>query len=313
MVTHMKIRPLAVMAALAILASLAGPLGPVPLVGQGFGSSVLVGEDEILVGEPTSEREPGSVRVFRAGNWAEIQALYAPDAAVRDRFGAALAGDGSWLFVGAPGAGAVHVFERGTEWLHAARDSISRPGGVRALAGRRRRTPPRGGRGRLERTGNRRRLPARLRRWLGGGGPSRGGRRSGRVRGLRRPGGRSRARRRAVRRRGSRQCLPLSLRPGHGLGSRRATRRRWRRRWSGLRLGRRVRRRRGPGRSAGTVPGTRRHPPIREGRRWRLAAHRHRDARQPGLHRVRSRARRGRRRRVGRRAPGRRKRPRVPA
>ncbi|WP_419164848.1 choice-of-anchor B family protein [Candidatus Palauibacter sp.] len=126
MVTHMKIRPLAVMAALAILASLAGPLGPVPLVGQGFGSSVLVGEDEILVGEPTSEREPGSVRVFRAGNWAEIQALYAPDAAVRDRFGAALAGDGSWLFVGAPGAGAVHVFERGTEWLHAA--EIPSPG-----------------------------------------------------------------------------------------------------------------------------------------------------------------------------------------
>ncbi|WP_420464363.1 choice-of-anchor B family protein [Candidatus Palauibacter sp.] len=127
MVTTMKIRPLAVMAALAVLAAWAGLPGSAPLVAQGFGSSVFVGENEVLVGEPASEREPGSVRVFRAGDWAEVQALYAPDAAVRDRFGAALANDGSRLFVGAPGAGAVHVFERaGTEWRHAA--EIPSPG-----------------------------------------------------------------------------------------------------------------------------------------------------------------------------------------
>ncbi|WP_420635437.1 choice-of-anchor B family protein [Candidatus Palauibacter sp.] len=133
MVKIMKTRPLAVMATLAVLAALAGPMGPMgpagpaPLAAQGFGSSVSVGEDEVLVGEPTSEREPGSVRVFRAGDWAEVQALYAPDAAVRDRFGAALADDGSRLFVGAPGAGAVHVFERaGAEWRHAA--EIPSPG-----------------------------------------------------------------------------------------------------------------------------------------------------------------------------------------
>ena len=89
---------------------------------------MFVGENEVLVGEPASEREPGSVRVFRAGDWAEVQALYAPDAAVRDRFGAALANDGSRLFVGAPGAGAVHVFERaGAEWRHAAEIPLSRP------------------------------------------------------------------------------------------------------------------------------------------------------------------------------------------
>ena len=127
MVTTMKIRPLAVVATLAVLAAWAGLPGSAPLVAQGFGSSVCVGENEVLVGEPTSEREPGSVRVFRAGDWGEVQALYAPDAAVRDRFGAALANDGSRLFVGAPGAGAVHVFERaGAEWRHAA--EIPSPG-----------------------------------------------------------------------------------------------------------------------------------------------------------------------------------------
>ena len=127
MVTDKKIRPLAVLAALVVLAALAGLPGPAPLVAQGFGSSVLVGAGEVLVGEPTSEREPGSVRVFRAGDWGEVQALYAPDAAVRDRFGVAMAADGSRLFVGAPGVGAVHVFERaGTEWRHAA--EIPSPG-----------------------------------------------------------------------------------------------------------------------------------------------------------------------------------------
>ena len=116
MVTTMKIQSRTV---IAILIALAGVLRPGQVVAQGFGSSVLVGAGEVLVGEPTSEREPGSVRVFRAGDWAEVAALYAPDAAVRDRFGAALAAAGSSLFAAAPGAGAVHVFEReGGEWSH---------------------------------------------------------------------------------------------------------------------------------------------------------------------------------------------------
>ena len=120
MVTVMKIRSsAATFAALAAFAVLAGAAAPAGLAAQGFGSSVVVVEDEVLVGEPTSEREPGSVRVFRAGDWTEVQALYAPEAVVRDRFGVALASAGSWLFVSAPGAGAVHVYERGSEWLHA--------------------------------------------------------------------------------------------------------------------------------------------------------------------------------------------------
>ncbi len=117
MLALMRIRSLA--ATFAVLAALAGTGGAAALAAQGFGTSVLAAENEVLVGEPTSEREPGSVRVFRAGSWTEMQALYAPEAVVRDRFGVALAAAGSWLFVGAPGAGAVHVFERGTEWLHA--------------------------------------------------------------------------------------------------------------------------------------------------------------------------------------------------
>ena len=121
MVTVMKIRSsAATLAAFAAFAVLAGAAAPGALAAQGFGSSVVVVEDEILVGEPTSEREPGSVRVFRPDDWTEVQALYAPDAAVRDRFGVALAAAGARLFVGAPGAGSVHVFERADgEWRHA--------------------------------------------------------------------------------------------------------------------------------------------------------------------------------------------------
>ena len=128
MVARMRIRSFAATFAIfAAVAALAGTAGPAPLAAQGFGTSVLAGEDEVLVGEPTSEREPGSVRVFRAGSWAEVQALYAPDAAVRDRFGAALAGDGARLFVGAPGTGTVHVFERvDGDWRHAV--EIASPG-----------------------------------------------------------------------------------------------------------------------------------------------------------------------------------------
>ncbi len=117
---RLEIRPLAAACAVvAAFAALTWAAAPAPLAAQGFGTSVVVVEDAVLVGEPTSEREPGSVRVFRAGDWTEAQALYAPEAAVRDRFGVALAAVGSRLFVGAPGAGAVHVYERGTEWLHA--------------------------------------------------------------------------------------------------------------------------------------------------------------------------------------------------
>ena len=130
MVTVMKIRSLAAtFAAVAAFAVLAGAAAPGALAAQGFGSAVVVVEDEVLVGEPTSEREPGSVRVFRAGDWTEVQALYAPEAVVRDRFGVALADAGARLFVGAPGAGSVHVFERADadgEWRHAA--EIASPG-----------------------------------------------------------------------------------------------------------------------------------------------------------------------------------------
>ena len=121
MVTVMKIRSLAaIFAAFAAFAVLAGAAAPGALAAQGFGSSVVVVEDEVLVGEPVSEREPGSVRVFRPDDWTEVQALHAPDAVVRDRFGVALAAAGARLFVGAPGAGSVHVFERvDGEWRHA--------------------------------------------------------------------------------------------------------------------------------------------------------------------------------------------------
>ena len=87
----------------------------------GFGGAVLVGEGEVFVGEAANRFRPGMVYVYRktGGAWQQAAVLTAPAAAVGDRFGQALASDGSRLFV-TGGDSSVHVFtKQGSNWSHA--------------------------------------------------------------------------------------------------------------------------------------------------------------------------------------------------
>ncbi|MDE2983054.1 MAG: choice-of-anchor B family protein [Gemmatimonadota bacterium] len=82
---------------------------------QAFGGAVLVADGRVLVGEAAHEREPGTVRVYSSGGWAEIAVLRAPEPAVRDGFGSALARAGDLLLVGSAGidGGRVYVYRLG--------------------------------------------------------------------------------------------------------------------------------------------------------------------------------------------------------
>lgn len=95
----------------------------VPCLAQSgsFGSSVVVGEDELIIGEPNTFFRPGTVYVYRqsGGDWVEAEQLQAPDAERADGFGTVLAVVGNTLVVGQR-LGPLHAFEReGVEWRHA--------------------------------------------------------------------------------------------------------------------------------------------------------------------------------------------------
>jgi len=92
-------------------------------VGAAFGTSVAAGADAIAIGAPASTEgvgaNAGRVRIFRrAGSaWNSAEFLKAPFPDPGDRFGFAVALDGAWLAVAAPGdddagvnAGAVYLF-----------------------------------------------------------------------------------------------------------------------------------------------------------------------------------------------------------
>ncbi len=102
----------------ALLASLATSSG---LWAQGYGTSVAVGEDEVVVAEPLVETGPGAVFVYSrsGGEWVEGQRVEASDASQGDHFGRALALDGTTLIVGATvrenSRGAAYAFERGAD------------------------------------------------------------------------------------------------------------------------------------------------------------------------------------------------------
>ncbi len=117
---------LAVSAALLAL----GLTGPETARAQGYGASVAVTGQDVLVGEPMTDRRPGTVYLYRSdgdGSWSEAARLNASDAEEGDRFGRALAaGDGD-LWIGATvkdsSTGAAYLFERsdGGEWRQADR------------------------------------------------------------------------------------------------------------------------------------------------------------------------------------------------
>ena len=83
---------------------------------QSFGESVAIQGDRVLLGESASERTPGAVYAFEAGEdgWDEVAVLNGPEPRARDSFGRTLASAGEWLFVGAPddvgGEGRVHLY-----------------------------------------------------------------------------------------------------------------------------------------------------------------------------------------------------------
>ncbi len=94
-----------------------------PVSAQGFGTSLATADGRLFVGEPTSERIPGMVRVYapEGGAWEEIAQITAPDPTSLDGFGTAVAHSGRWVFVSArnEGAGLVHVYEgEGDTWSH---------------------------------------------------------------------------------------------------------------------------------------------------------------------------------------------------
>jgi choice-of-anchor B domain-containing protein len=118
---HPRIHPASARARLAAIIS--GSLAAVamaagPLVAQGFGQSVLVSGDEVLVGESLYATRPGYVYVYHrdgSGKWVEAGRLQASDAAPNDHFGRALALAQGDLLVGATIAresGALYVFSK---------------------------------------------------------------------------------------------------------------------------------------------------------------------------------------------------------
>ncbi len=86
---------------------------PAPVAAQAFGGAVLVADGQVLVGEAAHERDPGTVRGYAFdGEWIEVWSLRAPEPAVQDGFGRALARSGDHLLVGADGGdeGRVYVY-----------------------------------------------------------------------------------------------------------------------------------------------------------------------------------------------------------
>ncbi|NNM34847.1 MAG: hypothetical protein HKO53_17350, partial [Gemmatimonadetes bacterium] len=89
---------------------------------QGFGRSIAVSGDQVLVGEPKFGQSPGTVYVYErsGGEWTEVAALQSPDG--QGAFGWGLAADGDQLLVTSAnvrrgGGGQVYPFTRsGDAW-----------------------------------------------------------------------------------------------------------------------------------------------------------------------------------------------------
>ena len=101
-----------------------------PTAAQGFGTSVAVDGDEVFVGEPATQRRPGSVYVYRegpGGGWVAADTIRSDRAEPGDDFGRALAVQGGTLWTGATAGdsttGAAYVFRRGEDggWSQLAR------------------------------------------------------------------------------------------------------------------------------------------------------------------------------------------------
>ena len=97
---------------------------------QAFGGSLAIGDGQVLVGELRNQMTSSALYVFEkdaSGNWVEAHQIKASDEnGTDDRFGGALALDGTYLLVGAAAkngsAGAAYMLMRdGDGWAEAAR------------------------------------------------------------------------------------------------------------------------------------------------------------------------------------------------
>ena len=115
--------------ALLTLLTLAAPVrgqsmrtGTVEPALAGFGATVAVSGDQVLVAEPNDVRAPGAVYVYakRNGAWTETARLTAENPVRGDLFGSSVATAGNRLIVGSTAhgdRGAAYVFEKsGDEW-----------------------------------------------------------------------------------------------------------------------------------------------------------------------------------------------------
>lgn len=88
----------------------------------GFGTSLAIADNEILVGEPNNSITPGAVWIFTraADAWAQTGKIVAPNAENADGFGASISVDGNTMLVGSS-QNAAHVYTRnGDTWTHVA-------------------------------------------------------------------------------------------------------------------------------------------------------------------------------------------------
>ena len=102
-------------------------------VGDGFGATIVVAGDMAVIGAPGHREGQGATYryTYRNGRWQAAGILSPRDTSGLRRFGSALALDGGWLLVGAPGsdggAGAIVPFRRmDGAWL--AEDRLGRDG-----------------------------------------------------------------------------------------------------------------------------------------------------------------------------------------
>ncbi|MCB9913517.1 MAG: hypothetical protein H6828_00040 [Planctomycetes bacterium] len=99
-------------------------LAPAPLAGERFGEALALDGRRLAIGAPGHGDDLGVVQVYgcAGGAPAHRATLAHPRPVTGARFGAALALDDARLFVGAPGEGAVYLFERsGESWTPRAR------------------------------------------------------------------------------------------------------------------------------------------------------------------------------------------------
>ena len=91
----------------------------------GYGRSLAIGDDEVFIGEPANQREPGAVYFYvpGPGGWVEAQRLSASDATEEDGFGQAIARGDDAIYIGRVGIGAGTVYisrkDRDGRWVEA--------------------------------------------------------------------------------------------------------------------------------------------------------------------------------------------------